>query len=268
MNNSNNSIEVGDEFDNLPSKRVVDAMSLLFSPEHRALINELNAIVPPEIKQINNIIKESLQPMAEFISCLNQAFGPYLERIKNWQSDNMVMVADLVDNGWYPTPYSFYSKYEGGDVDLFMSTEINKQWDRLVAKIIRAYPERAHILNVAFKLHRDGNYIAAIPLFYSQADGICCQCYKSFLFCKGDLESTLCEYNTDSMMEMFLLPFGLKNHHAAGISSAKSNRKSPNRNGILHGHRKHLNYGTEINSLKVFSLLSFIVMSTSLVKKT
>jgi hypothetical protein len=36
---------------------------------------------------------------------------------------------------------------------------------------------------------------------------------------------------------------------------------APNRNGILHGSRKHLDYGTEVNSLRPFhcSPLSFIV---------
>jgi hypothetical protein len=34
---------------------------------------------------------------------------------------------------------------------------------------------------------------------------------------------------------------------------------APNRNGILHGSRKHLDYGTEVNSLKALSLLAFVV---------
>ncbi len=66
------------------------------------------------------------------------------------------------------------------------------------------------------------------------------------------------------LTDIFLEPFKLKNHHNAGISksSVQAKSKAPNRNGILHGHRKHLDYGTEINSLKCFSLLSFIVYST------
>ncbi|KVX02631.1 hypothetical protein [Shewanella frigidimarina] len=34
--------------------------------------------------------------------------------------------------------------------------------------------------------------------------------------------------------------------------------KAPNRNGFLHGSRKHLDYGTEINSLKCISLLAYV----------
>lgn len=74
---------------------------------------------------------------------------------------------------------------------------------------------------------------------------------------------------TDMFTELFLSPFKLKNHHNAGVSkSSKSAKKlAPSRNGILHGHRKHLDYGTEINSLKCFSLLSFVVFSTKEILK-
>jgi hypothetical protein len=48
----------------------------------------------------------------------------------------------------------------------------------------------------------------------------------------------------------------------AGIREAKPKDKlrAPNRNGILHGSRRHLDYGTKINSLKAFSLLAFVVL--------
>jgi hypothetical protein len=40
-------------------------------------------------------------------------------------------------------------------------------------------------------------------------------------------------------------------------SGDKDKKKGPNRHGILHGYREHLDYGTELNSLKSFSLLAF-----------
>ena len=72
------------------------------------------------------------------------------------------------------------------------------------------------------------------------------------------------EVSSSILTNVFLEPFKLKNHHNSGISkhSQAAKDKAPNRNGIIHGHRKHLDYGTEINSLKCFSLLSFVVYST------
>ncbi len=63
---------------------------------------------------------------------------------------------------------------------------------------------------------------------------------------------------TDVLLELL----GINTQFNAGIrsSSMKDKLKAPNRNGILHGSRKHLDYGTEINSLKAFSLLAFVVL--------
>ncbi|MGB2079175.1 MAG: hypothetical protein ACPHV3_05265, partial [Vibrio sp.] len=57
-----------------------------------------------------------------------------------------------------------------------------------------------------------------------------------------------------------LAPLLQDTQFGASISkkSKTAKSKAPNRNGILHGSSKHLDYGTEINSLKSISLLSYI----------
>jgi hypothetical protein len=47
--------------------------------------------------------------------------------------------------------------------------------------------------------------------------------------------------------------------NSIGQSSEAHKEKGPNRSGILHGSRKHLDYGSKINSLKCFSLLAYTV---------
>lgn len=64
--------------------------------------------------------------------------------------------------------------------------------------------------------------------------------------------------------DILLEPYKIKTQFSEGIrkSSFSDKKKAPNRNGILHGHRKHLDFGTELNSLNSFSLLAFVVFST------
>jgi hypothetical protein len=73
----------------------------------------------------------------------------------------------------------------------------------------------------------------------------------------GVLESTF-------MADILLEPYKIKTQFSEGVKkhSKTDKQKAPNRNGILHGHRSHLDYGSELNSLKSFSLLAFVVCST------
>lgn len=255
-----------------PLKEMSQAFNSMLSPEFIELQSKINSIVPPEILEFTKQFGGILEPIQTYIAKFNVVFKDYFDNLQKWQEKNEVYVTDLVEQGWYPTPHSFYSKPQSGDtqLDTCMQNEIIDNWDELTSEILSSNPNRKHILEAAFKLHSEGNYIASIPLFFSQADGICCEHFKSFIFTRNCVNEKLeylkeiGEIKSGSMTEMLLLPYKLKNHHKAGISANKSSKKAPNRNGILHGHRKHLSYGTLTNSLKAFSLLCFVVMSTNM----
>jgi hypothetical protein len=114
-------------------------------------------------------------------------------------------------------------------------------------------------------LHEGGNYIASIPLFLSQIDGICAQHLGAFLFSEHErrLERSqqIIDASRTSLTNASLEVLNSETQCGAGISSHRKSKKdlAPNRNGILHGSRKHLDYGTEMNSFKPFSLLAFVV---------
>jgi hypothetical protein len=145
------------------------------------------------------------------------------------------------------------------------NSNLEDDWERLTKLIILLCPDRSEILNEAFALHSEGRYIACIPLLLSQTDGICAEYLGAFLFSEHDrraeqIESTL-ENSEDKTLDLFLSILKNKNQYSKGIgkSSLSHKEKGPNRSGILHGSRKHLDYGTKINSLKCFSLLAFTV---------
>jgi hypothetical protein len=126
--------------------------------------------------------------------------------------------------------------------------------------------QRAHVVSVALDLHRQQNYIASIPLFLAQADGICSQEIGTFLFAEHQRRTETVENRISRLGEkqkitsVVLSALIWKTQIGSSIDHCKPSDKDngPNRNGIVHGSRKHLDYGTRINSLKAFSLLAFV----------
>lgn len=232
-------------------------------------IKQLNQTVLPIIQQHERMLK-AVQPMLDHINRVSDA---YERAAKRWENEVRQDLELMAERGWYPNwfTFDFYSESAEMDADELMEAHLEHDWERIREKVLDLYPNRYHVLNTAFSLHSDGNYTASIPLFFAQADGICCEVFKSFLFTGNDVNEKVEELirngniKSDLFAEVFLELFIVKNHHNSGISktSAKTKEKAPNRNGILHGHWKHLDYGTKRNSMKVFSLLSFVIFSSS-----
>jgi hypothetical protein len=169
--------------------------------------------------------------------------------------------------GWFPHKYvtlDFEGKVLEGQDELneYMAEEVSDSLKEIHTDLVKNYPERAHIIDMAFRLHKDGNYIACIPLFLAQTDGICAQQTKSFLFSDHDKRNEFIRDILKSQPKnaVILAPMLQSTQFGASISkkSESHKKRAPNRNGILHGSRKHLDYGTDINSLKCISLLAYI----------
>lgn len=193
--------------------------------------------------------------------------GNYL---RNWPDYHKKDWARLAQYGWFlngNTPISVESALKQGkaSVDRFMVADLKAQWSKNTHQILSLYPERKHVLKAAFELHEGGNYIASIPLFLSQIDGVCAQHLGAFLLSdherRVERSQKIIEASSNSLTNAFLEVLNSETQFGARISSHSKLKKelAPNRNGILHGSRKHLDYGTEMNSFKAFSLLAFIV---------
>ena len=259
-------------------ERVQKQIDQLTAPV-RQVTKTLNKVMPPYIKKINEVMGNT----AHQLDKISKAYEPFITQVNatvtkiakaahKWQIARKEDVTVMAENGWYPNWYTFFysPKEPPSSLDELMIMHLEENWEDLSMEILKHCHNRKHILENAFELHKSGNYVAAIPLFLSQADGICCEVLKSFLFSGNETEEKIKELIDQGEIEInmftdiFLEPFKLKNHHNAGISKASeaAKGKAPNRNGIMHGHRKHLDYGTKINSLKCFSLLSFVVYTT------
>lgn len=142
-----------------------------------------------------------------------------------------------------------------------------KNLNYLSNSIITDYPERAFAITPAIEAHNRGDYALSIPVFFAQADGILLSITELELFsAKGHIShlarkkisSDLTFENWRSLIAASAWK-PLSDKRPFGWSLTERNRNSYtglNRNTILHGI--DLNYATEINSYKAFSLLAYI----------
>jgi len=235
------------------------------------------------VEQFSQIKKEFENRIQEIALQFKQAFtlSPeviegiriFVEAIKLWPEWQREYWQKASNYGWYfnwHTPAS--SSIEAADkgkesLDMFMTAHIEHHWNDITNDILSFCPERSNVLEEAFLLHAEGRYLASIPLLISQTDGICAEYLGAFLFSEHERRTENIaqglENNEDKALSLFLELLKDKNKFSKGIgkSSAKHKGMAPNRSGILHGSRKHIDYGTKINSLKCFSLLAFVVFT-------
>lgn len=241
----------------------------------KSVNNQLLPIVDI-IKQINLMIPTWINEHPKFIESIKNLS----KKIKQWPEAQRIILKEFALYGWFinwetelnlPDQINLAKKGDGEGLNKYMINHLKNDWDEIVKHIITFCPERREILQTAFDLHHKGIYIASIPLFLAQSDGICAHVLGKQLFAReeGKLATSIKldellsngELTKGSIVDVFLEPLRTKNQYSEGSSrhTPKKKGKGPNRNGILHGSSKHLDYGTELNSYKSFSLLAYIV---------
>lgn len=224
------------------------------------------------VKDIGEILQKIVLPFAK---SFNESYHTWTENEKN-------RITEMVKIGWYPNwaTFSFILEEDACKTyDEFMIQRIDENFDAIVEEILSFCINRKDILQNAFNLYKEGNYIACIPLFLIQADGICNEEYGYFFTHKNRTEgkaSTIItnnhenkeyEFFSDIVIELYKIHKSDKDNKIQLTSRIEHNtienkKNGANRSGILHGDENHLDYGTKINAYKAFSFLAFIVFST------
>lgn len=201
----------------------------------------------------------------------------------------------LIEKGWFPSSITLIHKLEDNEsIDNFMLRCIEgKYYDQIKNDLIlKRYPHRKLVFTEAFNLFEEERYIACIPLFLSQIDGIIIESglkgfFQGQVKIKGghtaqDLkyieylkmyQNRSDNFGSEDALRVFFLSFYASVIEKAGeLSIAKESSKIDaisegffNRHGILHGNKDYLNYGTKINALKAISLLLFVIQTLDIV---
>ncbi|MBJ9578057.1 hypothetical protein [Acinetobacter baumannii] len=207
----------------------------------------------------------------------------YLEKLeKSFKvlSQNYTLKDQLFDYGWYPIRFvSRVEKDSNESIDAYMERLILDKYDQIKEYCFELFPLRREIIEEAFKLFEAENYIACIPLFLMQTDGIARDYGTKGMFSgKINVEPNKSKFipyvnklaNQDLTKAIFIRFF-----HSDKFISSKSYEELPisintdnttpndnysmNRHGILHGLIEYQNYGTKLNALRAICFMVYTI---------
>lgn len=244
----------------------------------------------PGVRQTVSAVYNGLTELVQFIS-QPQVMKFFLD-IKDLPEKRKAAVLEMSRKGWFLNKHCFFNfPKESESIDDFMTAITEEKYGLIKVDVLRSYPERHLILSNAFDLYENENYIACIPLFITQIDGICHDAGLNHYFTdkkhQGKRHEKPHEYQKfpkyveylmenervdvdKAYREMFSAI--VKNSDRAFISLNTSRIPEINeltilnRHGILHGLKEFSGYGTRKNAQKIISLVCYIGLIIELLK--
>lgn len=180
----------------------------------------------------------------------------------------------LFDNGWYPITYvSRVEKDPNQSINEYMERLILDKYDQIKEYCLTLCPLRLDFLKVAFDLFENGNFVACIPLFLAQTDGIA-RDYGSKGMFSGRNQKFIPYINHFANQDIKRATFfklmhsnkfiGPKSYDELPISkhtekTSPEENSSMNRHGILHGHIEYNGYANKLNALRAICFLLYTI---------
>lgn len=251
----------------------------IFTNEHRAVIDSINR----SLQGIRPIIREA-------IAGIQREWAQLHETILRAQEARLEAYPNLIDRvetltrkGWFVSLFfelDVFDRFataseniDGSTLETMLSNAYKTSIEEHTTAILREFPERSLVIRSALNAHLRGEFALSVPVFFAQADGIAGETVGKYIFSgnkeKGTHISCVAtdeiqkhsEGDTCQVFHLLYLALWQPLIDAPPIAYNPSRRKSENYNGlnrhmVLHG--ESLDYATEENSLKAFSLLSYI----------
>ena len=230
------------------------------------------------MQAIPDSVQETQRFVKKFLEENKLIAGLYKDTIRKYLADRGWYVAGSLYGNQYPALEEAIKENRDSEVEDFLQSHVRSRVQEIQRDACERWPNRSRIMNDAFEAHSNGKYTLSVPVFLAQADGICYEILKAYLFTNysGKVVQQVKELEREhpsttplarSFLELLLEASGLRMNtrrrdklKAAGVSISPLNRP-----GVLHGIDS--DYGTESNSLRSISLLSFLVEVDSIVSK-
>ena len=204
----------------------------------------------------------------------DNSINPEVEKlIKNW-TETLTKYYGLSQNGltsianygWYIDARitlghanDLMERAINGEVqflDNYFSKYYGENMEHLAESITKRQNSREKIVMEGVQCHNEGKYYASTILFLSQADGTCNgQLFRTKKE-KESLKKYLAKTESRSFNNILFQMITSENTIDEGYSKKEKNGNSLNRHSVVHG--LDVDFGTRINSLKAFSLLTFV----------
>lgn len=245
-----------------------------FSKIMALLLESQSKIINKAKQDINSLTVIFSQQASDLSVGFNELIKNVFETRGDIPNEMRVFLNTISQQGWYfdfHLPLDDLRKWE-----YLIESNNFKELDNIAVRHYRSqiknieffcakwYPSRKSILHSAFVAQKHKNYLISIPAFLTQIDGICFQetGYELFISDRNDHSKTKIslyenQIEDDPFFAAILSPLSNKSPISFTEKERGSTFSGLNRHTIIHG--ESLDYGTEINSLKVISLLNFIV---------
>lgn len=248
------------------------------------LINSsYNQHIQETIEKVLNIeipvIPKHIVDLAESI---NKQSKKFQDEFKQTHPKVKESVIAMINIGWYPDIENFAMSALINFKDQLSENNISEVDDALVEYykdslprtreyLVSKHPNREEILNTAFEAHTEGNYILSIPVFLAQVDGIAIDTFRKYFFIKqkGSTNPQISQAidTMDGLSDLalaILIPLQSSQPLIYSLRERGDGFTQLNRHQVLHG--ESLDYGTELNSYKVISLLLYISQTANMIE--
>jgi len=246
-----------------------------FVQQQQHLTAQMQAIV-----ETGHRIAQALQPFVRQIQEMRERLAPFLDEVRRVSltfqkipeipERNRKALRILAVNGWYldsempfPDVLEAADLFEAGTIERAHQNLCDHFDNRLSAihrDLCSRFSKRSRILAQAFDAHRKCEYALAIPVFLSQADGICHDLIGVQLYERRNgiprLAACLPVEKETPLGALFLYPLVSPNPISAGPAERSGLVDLFNRHTILHG--ESCDYDTRLNSCRALSWIVYV----------
>jgi hypothetical protein len=218
------------------------------------------------MQQVALQIQESIERHPGLLELLKMPGEELAARLAEIPERMRLGLQALAEAGWYLDPEMGLSEVTEFGRGLTAATEerlIQHFLERLPeiqAALERRHPNRARILSRAFAAHAREEYELSVPVFLTQADGICYEILNASPYRERDRETKLVPYirslESDTFPVSALQPLTKSIPLTANARERGESFTHLNRHQVLHG--ESVDYGTRVNSLKAISFLNYL----------
>lgn len=263
-----------------PTLKIQESMNASLKP-FLDFQKQIQIGLKPLIPQIE--LGGAFTAMQDVLKAHCSSLNKTMERVRDTFAelpDNMRHALRIVsDQGWYldsEMPFTMLWEMEKacleGDIESVESVLIEyyeENLDRIESQITAKFPARKEVIEAAFKAHRNADYYLSIPPLLAQSDGICDERIGKAIFTKRNGKPQTAEYVdtmiADTYKAALLSPLAETKPINISQKERDDDFKGLNRHMVLHG--ESVDYGTQTNSCKAISLISylaFVLNDTSL----
>ena len=242
--------------------------------------NEQNTAIQKSLKEISSTLQKSFENINKIYSSMPKFKNPIFEnletfkelgeRLKEYTEKTPEYFLLIAQYGWFidlDSELNFASKiaYRIQNDEIEKANELLVEYyktniDEIFKSLIKRHPNRKEIFEEILYSFKNNNHFTLIPTVLTQVDGICFDFTKKKFFIKDNKHLPQVTSELEEVAGKFLVLYlsPLQNQTPIMVREQDIHKFNChlNRHEILHGI--NTNYGIEINSLKVISLLKYI----------